>query len=385
MVEIMIKPIKKIIKSIVLIYQVITVNIFYYLLYVFFIFIDKNKKQRKVTIGLTEMARVIYYLGRVISSRYIVNLDRHRFYKDKYDFGPYPKIMQIIIGPFLLAYLSHISEIFIYIWDNGYLLNRKWDFVFLKKKNKKIISLFVGSDIRSLKKTKEYFASINIDTYVNYLTDTDNLENENRLKKLAELTEKYSDIIFNWKYDQISYLEKKTIPWPYMIDTEKHKFNFKMPKDMSEIRIIHAPSNPMIKGTPLVRAAIKKLQMGNYKFKYIEVINIPNHLLLNELENAHIVLQEFYCITPGILGIEAMAAGNAVLMSANLDLNPELPEDSKKAWLVTNYWEIYDNLKYLLDYPDFISKYAYSGREFIENHYSLGKVSEFYNTILNDM
>ena len=30
-------------------------------------------------------------------------------------------------------------------------------------------------------------------------------------------------------------------------------------RDLSLIKIVHAPSNPMVKGTPLVRAAIKKI------------------------------------------------------------------------------------------------------------------------------
>ena len=122
-----------------------------------------------------------------------------------------------------------------------------------------------------------------------------------------------------------------------------------VPKNNEDITVIHAPTNQIIKATPLVNAAIKRLKIDGYKFKYEELRNLKNIEILNKLEKSHIVLVQFYCLMPGILGIEALSKGNAVLMSASTKLNPELPNNVKDAWLITHYYEIYNNLKYLLD------------------------------------
>ena len=90
------------------------------------------------------------------------------------------------------------------------------------------------------------------------------------------------------------------------------------------------------------------------------------------------MLQEFYCLVPGVLGIEALARGNAVLMPASHDLNPELPADCADAWVVTPYWRIHDHLKALLDHPARAEEYALRGRAFVERHYSFAAARASY-------
>jgi hypothetical protein len=76
---------------------------------------------------------------------------------------------------------------------------------------------------------------------------------------------------------------------------------------------------------------------------------MPNRVVLEHLKSSHIVLNQFYAFTPGLFGIEAMANHCAVLMSADPSIETGLPQKSKDAWMITKYWEVYDNLKYLLD------------------------------------
>ena len=85
---------------------------------------------------------------------------------------------------------------------------------------------------------------------------------------------------------------------------------------------------------------------------------MPNQVVLEHLKSAHIVLNQFYAFTPGLFGIESMANHCAVLMSADPNIETGLPQDSKDAWMITKYWEVYDNLKYLLDNPEKIKYYA---------------------------
>jgi hypothetical protein len=86
------------------------------------------------------------------------------------------------------------------------------------------------------------------------------------------------------------------------------------------------------------------------------------------LESAHIVLNEFYAFVPGQFGVEAMAAHCALLTSADEAIEPSLPPGSNQAWMVTPYWQIYDNLKLLLEDLSLIKGYADRGFEWAQAH-----------------
>lgn len=346
--------------------------------YCYFLIKGRHKQQRKVAIGVTETARMIHFLGQVFPSRYTVTLDRNRYYRDPCDFGPYSIFLRPFIGPVLLAYLSFVCDTFLYISFTGYLARRGSDFKFLRKRGKKIVVLFCGSDIRSLRKTKEFFDARGEDSWVNYSINLHNDKYDDMVKRTAAETDQYANLIFNWNYDQIGYLEKPSIPWPYMLDIKSYRYEFSSYSKESGPTVIHCPSHTILKGTPLVRAALKKLQTEGYRFNYKELIGVPNSVVLEELGKSHIVLQEFYCITPGTLGVEALARGNAVLMAASHDINPDLPADSKQAWLATSYFQIYDHLKLLLEKAELVEAYAKQGREFIERHYALDNAADYY-------
>ena len=79
-----------------------------------------------------------------------------------------------------------------------------------------------------------------------------------------------------------------------------------------------------------------------------------------------------------------MANHCAVLMSADPSIETGLPQDSKDAWLITKYWEVYDNLKYLLDNPEKIKQYADRGYDFTYKHYTYEAASEYINKVLKD-
>lgn len=347
-----------------------------------FYFSLKNSSKVSFIIGVDEIANCTYSLKQVFREDAIsVNFNINKYYKSNiYDyFLPTSSkelsfFLRIFYGPFLLAKLANQGDVFIYLWSTGFSLDREIDYKFLKSKQKKIVCIFLGSDIRSLKLQREYGQKYHIDTMATYLEIKNNDE---IVKKVAALADKYSDLVFNYSIDQISYLKSNQIPWPYMIDDKLlNKDNNKFSKLTSnQIVVCHAPSNPFIKGTPLVRAVIKKLQIEGYDFKYIEMINIPNSEVLEILEKSHIVLNEFYAFVPGVFSIEAMAKQNAVLTSANYT---DISDTAEGAWMPTKYWEIYDHLKYLLDNPEKIEIFALNGHEFVKNNYTNEKVKLFY-------
>ena len=212
----------------------------------------------------------------------------------------------------------------------------------------------------------------------------DSSKNEHTRKRLAQVAEKYADKIINPAVDQMTYIKRMTYPFIYFLSDNLFKSELEKFNNPNEVVVLHAPSSPIIKGTPLVRAAIKKLTVEGYIFKYVELINAPHEKVLKELQKAHIVLNEFYAFVPGVFGLEAMASNCALLTSADEYVETTLPNGANKAWYVTPYWNIYDNLKFFLDNPEKIKTQAIAGFEWAKKNYQYDAAVSKLNEIVND-
>ncbi len=382
---------------------------------------EKINKDRPVfVIGVSEIANVLYYLSKIIPNSISVCLYPNKFYpKNEYDI----KLREVekkndyifiyFYGAFLLGYLLNVADTFFFIWLNGFVFNGndigllknkhiEYELNFIKSKGKKIIWFFCGDDIRSIKLTKKYLEENDLDGFVNYYSDYFHSDHYDKEKKLlAECVSKYSDIIFNHPLDQLSYIQIKQFMPFYYYPIEKFCKNAKKFNDLEKIAILHAPSSPLFKGTPLVRAAIKRLKLEGYQFEYIELINKTNQEVLDNLARAHIILNQFYSKAPGTFGIEALANYCVVLQSTNFkeyislylqdanelidpnDIKIDINDFDKIPWVFTNYWEIYDKLKFLLENKHLLKKIAENGFNFAKKYFSSNFAKEYLKLILN--
>jgi hypothetical protein len=371
---------------------------FLLLIVVYYILKLVVQKQKGCVIGVTELSKMIYFYGHLFKDSKTVCLDSNKFYNLKYDYsivriqGRFGHLLygvkRIVYGTFLLAYLACKYEVFIYFWSTGFLLNREYEFPFLKKKNKKIITIFVGDDVRSPSKLREKLNKIEYDGFLDYFGVAYPYYNsegyEEKKKRIAALSDKYADLCFSCSIDQASYLTSKQYFVPYAYDIKDFNRNDEKFEKNQVIKILHAPSNPLVKGTSLVRAAVKKLKLEGYRFEYKELIGASNTKVLEELSSCHIVLNQFYAFAPGMFGVESLANHTSVLMSADPDIETGLPQDVKGAWMITKYWQVYDNLKFLLDNPKEIKKYADTGYDFALNHYTYEKASEYLHQVFKE-
>ena len=382
---------KYIIKKLMLVCQPILFFVFFVIFKVF----CRRPSQIEWVVGVGEAGGNIDKISQILPSTYTATLYRNPYYPDlSYDFSitlthrwvRYLKIL--FVGPIIFAYLVNKATGFWYAGAAGFFVNRKQELYFLKKMNKKIVCLFYGSEIRSPKKVLEFFRSRDEDCYVDYIACENSYYlsqgNENEKRKLAATADRFADVVFSYSVDQMSYIKKKQYPWPCIYSINFLGKNNEKFQDGVVIKVLHAPTNVLFKGTALVRAAIKQLTEQGYKFQYVELVNKTNAEILAELQTTHIVLNQFYAMIPGILGIEGMANHCAVLQSADPDLEPGLPQSGKSAWLVTRYWEIYDHLKYLLDNPEKIKYFADNGYSFVKRKYSLESAGQYVQKVFKE-
>lgn len=329
-------------------------------------------------VGIEEVANIVNNVSTVFEKVYSVNFLVHRFYGANHyntNFGKMsPKmalVLRFVFGPILLGYLAARASNFFYVWESGFLFHRfdgrAYEFDFLKKRGKKIVTFFCGSDIRSPHLSIEHAKKLDIDVMATYQALSDpkfaSPEFEARVRRTAEVADRYVDHIFNAPVDQIGYIKRDVHPFVYFYPDEKFNRNADKYNDVKRVKIVHAPSSFIIKGTQLIRAAIKKLKLQGYDFEYVEIINMPHAVVMHHLQTAHIVVNELYAFVPGIFGLEAMASYCAVLTSADREIETTLPIGANDAWMVTKYWEIYENLKKMLDDPALMRATAERGYE----------------------
>ena len=344
----------------------------------FYKFFGKEIKTVKWVVGVDEIASMNKNISMSIDGAYSVNMSKNMYYDYHYDFALNSKgiigiLFRLIISPIIFGRLMNQTDGFLYVWSTRFLLSRfdqgEYEYKFIKKHGKKIIFYFLGNDIRSAQRsillarkngyecTSDYRKLINPEVMSN--------DREQMLKERCRIAERYGDLIFTASVDQASYFKKKTYPFGYFYPSHLIKKTSSKFEKIKMVKIVHAPTSPFTKGTAHVRSALIRLKKEGHDFDYIELIGAKNSEVLHHLRDTHIVMNEFYAAVPGTFGVEAMANYCALITSADETIEPDLPRGSNNAWFVTKSYEVYDNLKTLLEKPDLMKRYAESGYSWV--------------------
>lgn len=323
---------------------------------------------------------MVEFISAAIPRSLSVVLRPDRYSGGRYDIelrdSPRVGMIRLIAGPVLLGKLMNQAQGFVYV-GKGYLLDldyREFEFSFLRKHGLSICCYWTGSDIRSnrlMHETEARTGVPNISTYIGFVDqrcESDRFDIDRQLT--AMVADRYASVMFLHPHANRNYLARPVEPFLYLFPDDRFQGALSKYDDLSVPVIVHAPSSPLIKGTPLVRAAIAHLRLDGYRFDYVELIGVSNDVVLESLARAHISLGHFYGFTPGIYGIESLAAATALLISADEFMEPYLPAGSNDAWLVTKHDQVYENLKALLDAPELLAPLALRGQAWARRNFS---------------
>jgi hypothetical protein len=333
-------------------------------------------------VGPDECASMVRQIAQAIPDSYSVNFTEETVYGYAYDFtfrtrrtSRWRWLERKLVGPWVLGRLMNRARGFIYVGATGFLMSdsdqREFEFAFLAKKGVPIVCYWCGSDIRSVKRMHELEKRTgvpNISTYMGErgaVYESEAWDEEKR--KIAEVASRHASAMFSNTVDHLSYLTKGTEPFLYFLPDDDGA-DFKKFDDLSRIVIVHATTAPSIKGTALVRAAVAQLREEGYDFEYVELIGVPNATVKQEIARAHIAMNQFYGFSPAVFGVESLAAGCVVMMSADEFVETDLPTGSNESWVVTKHHQVYVHLKRLLDDPTALEPIARRGREWAEKY-----------------
>jgi hypothetical protein len=386
--------------KLIFIIQKVLLNFFYYLFKILFnIILQKKKNTETWILGVEDPANVLSAILEVIPNSKSALIYYNKFYSYNHEtsYKIFGKILSFrllagVIAPVYLALLAVRYKKFMYIGGSGFLTNRidgrYYEFRFLKRSNSVLVCYFVGSDIRSPKKSLERSLKLNRDSIASFqpwiLPSFLNDEYDLLKAKLAYSADQFANKVFNHELDQPSYLTSNQIPPVYFLPDWKFKKNVEKFDVISKIRVLHCPSSPIIKGTQVIRTVVRQLSQKGFDFEYVELSNVPNSIVMSELSKSHIVINELYSEALGIFALEGLSTYNCVLTSADPEVDPPAVRSSYKPWVCVQPENLYENLSYLLSNPKKIQFYADQGFEWASKFATTTYAKTIFNQKLDD-
>lgn len=137
--------------------------------------------------------------------------------------------------------------------------------------------------------------------------------------------------------------------------------------------VCHAPTRRGAKGTDEVLEAVKKLQAEGLEFEFTLLEGLAHKKLIKVLSDADIVIDQLLIGWYGVLSVEAMALGKAVVAYIRDDLVNEVPKD---VLVNANPLTIEDRLRELIADPDRRVSLGEAARAYVERYHASDVVAK---------
>ena len=231
----------------------------------------------------------------------------------------------------------------------------------LRKRGTRVATLLMGSDVRDYRVFAQQYG-------LDSLNVPDEYREPKLWKKIETLRthERFADVIFSCP-DQMGLALRPYHHLQIPIDLSKFNFNVsgrEIPK------IVHAPSEPALKGTDKIEAALAQLSGEGHAFEFVSLRDLPHARVLEILSDADILVDELVLHGPGWLSFEAMASG---CVAATRYLK-DSPESFRPPVVAIDENNIVDELRRLISDRGLRVRLANDGRRYVEENNSVERV-----------
>ena len=251
------------------------------------------------------------------------------------------------------------------------------DRIFLKLSRKIIVDVVSGTDVRP-----PYLNGGYIDTPVKKIYK-DTLSKYKKIKRKLRYTTYLIDHLTVSQFHSKNYIPHLFVGFPFSQPLQKY-----IPQQSIRPFILHAPSNPKVKGTSIIRETISDLQK-DYDFDYEELLGLPNKNVIEKIQACTFVINELYSDTL-MAGLDTEAAwfGKPSIIGG---YNLEAVVESIQGYAVPPSYRIYptkENLKkaiiHLLTDKALCKKIGQDAQDFVKLNWSSKAVAQKYLNIIND-
>jgi glycosyltransferase involved in cell wall biosynthesis len=275
----------------------------------------------------------------------------------------FAQVLVAYVWTFLKALLT--CDVFIFLFGTSF-LPRYLDYAILKILGKRIVSVFLGGDVRYWCAYEQEMRLMGWDRelapYLEYLKTYPDDFFATKIN-VVRSAERYADVILSQPgmgQLQIRSYMRVNIP----LDLSQYCFHV---GNRERPLILHAPSERGVKGTEYVLAAINRLKQEELSFEFQLIEDTTNEKLRELLAQSDIVVDEVFDNTIGALALEAMACGNVVL--ARYD--PKYAHVHADCPVVNvNIETLTDQLRKVITDKPMRYQLGCAGRKYVERHHS---------------
>ncbi|QQE80318.1 glycosyltransferase family 4 protein [Alicyclobacillus sp. SO9] len=132
--------------------------------------------------------------------------------------------------------------------------------------------------------------------------------------------------------------------------------------------VVHAPTNPLFKGTVHVEQAIERLYKEGVQFRYKRIEKMANKDAVRLYQEADIVVDQVLCGSYGLLAVESMSLGKPVIGYIREDLKEAFPE--VPPIVSANPDSLFEVLRTVIQNPELRLVHGKKGREYALRYHS---------------
>ncbi len=321
---------------------------------------DKVIAPKKAGILLVEFLKIL-------SLRYIIQCDVVFMNYGAGIYQPHPYIHKYNNNLFKNALID------LYCWYIGVMA--RIEFWLLKYFNVKIYVQYQGDDARqgdySIANYEINFAQYLPESYYNKFSDS-------LKRKRIEFVDKFADKIYALNPDLLNVLPYRAEFLPYShIDL----FDWIPVYNQNEnrpLRVGHAPSNRLVKGTDFLIEAVERLRCDGYNIDFVLIEGLANKEAKKIYATLDVLVDQLLAGWYGGLAVEAMALGKPVIAYIRNDDLKHIPEQMKNDLPIinANISTIYEILKNIILMPrGELLKLAHKSRAYVENWHDSDRIA----------
>jgi hypothetical protein len=286
-------------------------------------------------------------------------------------------IFNKIVRFLALFYAIFKYDVFIFSGFGSFF--RFWELPLLKFLNKKIVVVYLGSDARPPYMSGKHLddARGEFDPFLIY-------QEAKTMVSQIRRVERYATAIVNHtgtaQFFQRPFIRLAAVGSPMGTPTQKVTVGMRA-QENSTLRILHAPSRPIAKGSAEIRDAIEQLRSEGFDVEFVELRGVPNATVLQELACCDLVIDELYSDVPmAMFAAEAATLGKPTIVGslyAN-EFFTHNPDATYPPTIFVRPENLLSELRALVEDAAARTATGFANRMFVETEWSPARVADNY-------
>lgn len=280
-----------------------------------------------------------------------------------------------VIRTIILAYAIARCDVFIFSgFGSFFRFHELW---LLKLLGKKVLVVYLGSDARP-----PVFSGRHLDDTGSRPDSKAMLAEMSHRARLIRRVERHATLVINHtattQFFAKEFVRLNAVGMPI---GDTGEVSVKTSDNKGPVRILHAPSRPRAKGSDYFRKIIDELRLEGYSIKLVELVGVPNSVVLHELQLCDFVLDELYSDVPlAMLGTEAALFGKPVIAGGYYaaQYNTDNPDPELPPALYVEPENIKGAVRKLIDDPDYRLSLGRQANEFVRKRWDVRAVAGNY-------